>query len=480
MTKRLIVFFLIGMLLMSAVAFLKLGAASKAIVVPDNYPSITMAIANAADGDVIYVRSGFYNETVLEINKTVTISGEDVKNTIVNLTPPLRNYTCIMGHVHWEPSDAVKINANGVKIFGLTISSAGSIAGNGDGTQLVSNIINVTMSARLTGNKITIARNTINADDWRVIGSDLALAQNTISPRGKEVHTDGNNCNITGNAINGTLWLTGSSKRVIGNSYEALFSPQGDSNVISHNSGPISLGNSAYSCSNNVISGNLIKGPSVWGIWIGAHCNSNLFFDNYIADEGYDPIGGAFNTAINFGGDTSIGTNNTFYHNVFVNNQANVKFNNRMVISGNNWDNGIQGNYWSDYNGSDADGDGTGDTPYIINSANSDGHPLIAQPFGMPIIDVPPPVYDPPIEISDVLFTEPSTPTPTTTPSQSATNDKPTTQSITPNNPSFTQTTPEYATVVVLLLALTIALFSIVITIRRITYTRKRVSSNSL
>ncbi|HSV49623.1 MAG TPA: hypothetical protein VLH35_04840, partial [Candidatus Acidoferrales bacterium] len=373
---------------------------------------------------------------------------------------------CILGHVHWEPSDAVKIGAGNVKISDLTISSAGSISGNGDGIELVSNIINITMSARLTGNKLTVARNTINANDWSVTGSDLTLAQNTISPRGKEVHSNGNSCNITTNAINGTLWLTGSSNRIIGNSYEALFCPQGDSNVISYNSGPISLGNSAHSCSNNIISGNLIKGPSVWGIWIGAHCNSNLFIDNYIADEGYDPIGDAFNTAINFGGDKSIGTNNTFYHNAFVNNQANVKFNNGMVISGNNWNNTIQGNYWSDYNDSDADGDGLGDTPYIINSANSDGHPLIAQPFDMPTINVPPPVYNPPITISDAMLTQPSTPTPTINPKQSATNNKPATQSTTPNSPSSPQTIPEYATVTILLLALTIAVVAVVIALR--------------
>jgi parallel beta-helix repeat protein len=44
------------------------------------------------------------------------------------------------------------------------------------------------------------------------------------------------------------------------------------------------------------------------------------------------------------------------------------------------WDDGKQGNYWSDYNGTDADGDGVGDTPYVIDEMNIDRYPLMASP----------------------------------------------------------------------------------------------------
>jgi hypothetical protein len=74
---------------------------------------------------------------------------------------------------------------------------------------------------------------------------------------------------------------------------------------------------------------------------------------------------------------------NIVYGNNFVNNSYNV------LNSGSegayigkiaNWDNGSIGNYWNDYYGTDADGDGVGDIPYVIDENNQDNYPLMA-PF---------------------------------------------------------------------------------------------------
>jgi len=69
-------------------------------------------------------------------------------------------------------------------------------------------------------------------------------------------------------------------------------------------------------------------------------------------------------------------SNNSIYSNNFVNNNLQIFADSDSV---NVWNIGVvgKGNYWSNYNGTDNNGDGIGDTPYIIDEINQDNYPLM-------------------------------------------------------------------------------------------------------
>ncbi len=53
------------------------------LTIPDDFPTITQAIQNATDGDIIFIKQGIYNETIV-IDKAITLKGEDTNKTIIN------------------------------------------------------------------------------------------------------------------------------------------------------------------------------------------------------------------------------------------------------------------------------------------------------------------------------------------------------------------------------------------------------------
>ena len=92
-----------------------------------------------------------------------------------------------------------------------------------------------------------------------------------------------------------------------------------------------------------------------------------------------------------------ISDNNNFFHNNFWNNSKPAYENhetrywpgaNETYYSENNtWDNGKEGNYWDDYTGVDANGDGIGETPYNVFEGFYDHYPLTA-PFATDTVTV--------------------------------------------------------------------------------------------
>lgn len=70
---------------------------------------------------------------------------------------------------------------------------------------------------------------------------------------------------------------------------------------------------------------------------------------------------------------TKDGKDNRIVHNSLIENLVNAMDAGEENI----WDYGGQGNYWSDYKGSDKDDDGIGDAPYRIDKNGIDKYPLM-------------------------------------------------------------------------------------------------------
>jgi len=131
---------------------------------------------------------------------------------------------------------------------------------------------------------------------------------------------------------------------------------------------------------NNTVSGNYIA-DNTYGIALENMYNNiieNRITNNsdigiFLNGAGYNNIIGNNITDNNRGLVVSICYDNVIYHNNFVNNTNHIETDDSNGI----WDNGEEGNYWDNYPGLDSDGDGIGDTPYIIDENNRNNYPLM-------------------------------------------------------------------------------------------------------
>ena len=414
------------------------NANSRTIVVPDDYSTISSAIGNATDGDTILVRKGSYESTknqTLFIKKTISLIGEDAKSTIINLHPPLVPMN-IFTYEYMGYLNSIRIDANWVKLSGFTITSdGGDLSATGNGTQIIGNDMSFRVSA--TGYGTRIVGNTLTG--IALSGSNQTIAQNTILKGTGEflISCVGSYNTITSNKVAGSgggIYTSGSHNIIHGNSIAAEsgvnagLEVNGNENILYRNniSNFVRIGSTRVpESSSNIVCGNMIANNLVI---VG---NNNTFNANYF--EGI-VLGNRIHDA----------SNNIFYHNNFdfMENEVWYSGNKTFTV----WegvhgsvflDNGKEGNYYSDYNGSDLNSDGIGDTPYLLitkdpsnyhniavfNIADmvlTDHYPLIT-PFDISSVtmELPEWEYESPLPPSSPSPTAIPTPSPTTVPTPS-------------------------------------------------------------
>jgi len=187
-----------------------------------------------------------------------------------------------------------------------------------------------------------------------------------------------NNSRITGNSITNNydgVWLYSSFGNTISqnnialnNYYGVYLNGNSSNNSISGNN----ITDNGHCIELDEVSDNMISRNNItnseYGIysWKSSNCS---IYENTLTNNDY---GVWLESESSF-------PNNRFFHNNFVDNYQHVHiYIAGSYISGHNfWDNGFEGNYWSNYTGLDLDPDGIGDSSHVIGANNTDDYPLM-------------------------------------------------------------------------------------------------------
>ena len=167
-----------------------------------------------------------------------------------------------------------------------------------------------------------------------------------------------------------------------------------DSMVINNTFTDLWKGITIYDCSDLTVSANYIVNNEV-GIAIHGQSHAHKSRINVTRNH----------IENNEMGISLMGSDINIYHNNFINNTQHaydtiwhpLNFVNAVTYV---WDDGKQGNFWSDHNATDADNDGVADTPYVINKRgnNIDRYPLMEPvqiEVNLPVAPEPTPSHSP-------------------------------------------------------------------------------------
>jgi parallel beta-helix repeat protein len=317
---------------------------------PGNFTKIQDAIDNSTEGDTVFVYSGIYYESIL-LWKSLSLVGENKVNTIL-----------FPRDVEQNENSTIYISDDNCSINGFTIRN---------------NIFEIdVIGINLHSSENKIFNNNIRRFEYGIY----------LSEENEELYFINNN--ISSNEVSNCTFGIYTRANFM---YNSIYK----NNVIDNYEG-IKI----YYSMNNSIIRNYLHSNTYYAIYLNIKSDGNIVSKNVCTENRYAiRVKAVTNNQIflnwvernEIGLYSCCGSNgNVFYSNSVIDND-------RQASDGftNYWDNGIIGNYWDDYNGTDSNGDGIGDTPYPIpDGENEDRYPLM-EPFEnnppeKPNIDGPP------------------------------------------------------------------------------------------
>jgi parallel beta-helix repeat protein len=295
--------------------------------------------------------------------------------------------------------------------WGNTIFGSNLTANGNDGIKLL-----------YASNYNVIAENvvTANNDDGIQIGDsvgntlteNVVLANNDIGlylNNSSDSNVDGNVVwnNRHGVELASSPYSSLSGNEIVANGWSGIeLSSSDQSSIVGNNVTDDYDGVYVYECSGVDICRNNITANVEYGLWLESS-SENTVFENHIYDSGVGLylyrasssnvirkncfeanddgvlISGS-STSDNVFSENMIVANqngvrlvfssssNEFYHNNFVENVQQAS-----PTATNSWDDGLEGNFWSDYTGADLNNDGIGDTQRVLATGNIDRFPLM-------------------------------------------------------------------------------------------------------
>lgn len=380
----------------------------------ETYTTIQAAVNAANPGDSIIVRDGIYTENV-DVNKPLTIRP---KNGFGVTTVQAAN----------SDDHVFEISAGNVTITDFTI--IGATGSNKAGIYLGNGVDHCNLSNNRCGydsehknfygirshqaSENTMSNNIASSNSFGIYlsysANNNAISNNTLLNNGRGIHS------------NSSSYNTISGNNASNNEYGISLQSSSNYNIVSGNTANSNSNTGIYvgGSTNNIIFNNTANSNSSFN---GIHLSGstqNTISDNTANSNGYDGIllsGSSNNNTIsnNTASNNSIygirvwdSSNNTITNNTvegnnncgiyMTNSSNNTIYLNNVTNNTNVWSNSTNtwhsptisytyngetytnylGNYWSDYGGADADGDGIGDTAYTISGdANDDDYPLM-------------------------------------------------------------------------------------------------------
>jgi len=247
--------------------------------------------------------------------------------TIDSTSYPLAGYIAVVNSTDVAVRNLIMVNNSVGVLFAYVTDST---------------IKNVTAKACNRGIKVFKSENIRVSEcaatgEWKGISvqssNNVTLRGNVLFRNSYGIYVDSTNTQVTYNTLTnntvGGILIGGSNNTVVGNI------------IVNSTEESVPMGGIIlYSGDNNLIAGNIVESNSV-GIWMW------IWVDN-----------------------------NKIFHNNFINNKQQVE---EYMSLENLWDDGYPsgGNFWSDYNGTDEDEDGLGDTPYTVYRDVVDHYPLM-------------------------------------------------------------------------------------------------------